>query len=158
MTLQPPDEGVLRAWYAMQVRLADDDHYGHVNNAVYYEYFDTAINGWLTDTMGLSVRELPALGVVVASSCRYLRELHFPNKLKVGIAVARVGVTSVTYHPAIFRIESDGQSTLCAHGEFAHVYVDPQTRRPVPVPDQVRAALATAISNQAPEIAAATSE
>lgn len=148
MTLQPPDQDAIRAWYDLQVRLADDDHYGHVNNAVYYEYFDTAINGWLTNTMGVSVRGLPALGVVVASSCRYIRELHFPNKLRVGIAVAKVGATSVTYHPAIFRVEDDGWSTLCAHGEFVHVYVDPETRRPVPVPDQVRAALATAAANQ----------
>ena len=131
------------AWYEERVRLADDDHYGHVNNAVYYEYFDTAINGWLIEAMGVSVRDLPALGVVVASSCRFHRELSFPDRVKVGIRVSRVGRTSVAYSPAAFR-EREGEQRLelCATGEFVHVYVDPVTRRPVEVPRQVLDAVA----------------
>ncbi|MEV6218196.1 thioesterase family protein [Nocardia sp. NPDC051833] len=143
MTRTQPDPTDLRAWYDLRVRLADDDHYGHVNNAVYYEYFDSAINGWLIENLdGVRVRDLPALGVVVSSSCQFLRELHFPDRLRVGIAVARVGRSSVTYRPAIFLFGDGGALTLCAHGEFVHVYVDPQTRRPVPVPEAVRALVA----------------
>ena len=139
MTLPPPDPATLHAWCELRVRLADDDHYGHVNNAVYYEYFDSAINGWLIENLdGVRLCDLPALGVVVSSSCQFLRELHFPNRLRVGIGVARIGRTSVTYRPAIFLLGDDGQLTLCAHGEFVHVHVDPQTRRPVPVPGAVR--------------------
>lgn len=139
MSTREFDPEALHAWYDLQVRLADDDHYGHVNNAVYYEYFDSAINGWLIENLGgIRVRDLSALGVVVASSCRFLRELHFPNRLRVGIGVERLGRSSVTYRPAIFLLEEDGQLTLCAEGEFVHVYVDPQTRRPVPIPDEVR--------------------
>ncbi|MEV0336946.1 thioesterase family protein [Nocardia sp. NPDC050717] len=143
MTPPQPDPATQHAWYDLRVRLADDDHYGHVNNAVYYEYFDSAINGWLIESLdGVRVRDLPALGVVVSSSCQFVRELHFPNRLRVGIAVARVGRSSVTYRPAIFLLGDDGGLTLCAHGEFVHVYVDPHTRRPVPVPEAVRALVA----------------
>lgn len=139
MSTAEPTPADCGAWYDLRVRLADDDHYGHVNNARYYEYFDTAINGWLIEAMGVSVRDLPALGVVVSSACQFRRELHFPNHLKVGISVQRVGTSSVTYAPAIFRVEPDTSLTLCASGEFVHVYVDPETRRPVPIPDQVLA-------------------
>jgi acyl-CoA thioester hydrolase len=137
MSTSEPIPADFGGWYDLRVRLADDDHYGHVNNARYYEYFDTAVNGWLIEAMGVSVRDLPALGVVVASSCHFLRELHFPNRLKVGIRVGRVGSSSVTYTPAIFRVEPEGALTLCATGEFVHVYVDPDSRRPVPIPAQV---------------------
>lgn len=139
LTTHEPDAASVHAWYDLRVRLADDDHYGHVNNAVYYEYFDSGINGWLIQKLGgVRVRDLPALGVVVSSSCNFIRELHFPNKLRIGIGVERIGRTSVTYSPTIFLLENDGQLTLCAEGKFVHVYVDPQTRRPVPIPDEVR--------------------
>jgi len=139
MTVHTPDGKLPNTWYDLRVRLADDDHYGHVNNAVYYEYFDSGINGWLTEQLGgVRLRDLSALGVVVSSSCRFIRELHFPNKIRVGIKVEQIGRTSITYRPEIFLVENDGKLTLCAVGEFVHVYVDPETRRPTPIPDQVR--------------------
>lgn len=142
MTDQAASEEValddIPAWWDLQVRLADDDHFGHVNNARYYEYFDSAINGHLTERIGVRVKDLPALGVVVSSSCRFRQELHFPDRLRVGIRVARLGTSSVVYRPVLCRVGSDGELTVAATGEFVHVYVDPRTRRPVPIPDQVR--------------------
>ena len=125
----------------MQTRWADNDHYGHVNNVTYYSYFDSAVNGWLMATTGVDIRELEAIGVVAETSCRYLAELSFPDRLQVGIAVDRLGTRSITYQLAIFREDTDGILTPAATGRFVHVYVDPRTRRPVQVPDEVRKAV-----------------
>lgn len=118
-------------------RLADNDEYGHVNNSVYYQYFDTAVNSWLIAETGSHVLDLPAYGVVVSSSCQYLRQVRFPDQLAVGIDVARIGRTSVSYELGLFLDEEI--PVLCALGTFVHVYVDPQERRPVPIPERVLA-------------------
>lgn len=138
-TLQPRDFPVLRH---MSTRWADNDHYGHINNVVYYEFFDTAVNGWLMATSSLDIRRLPAIGVVAETSCRYLRELAYPTDIAVGIRLERLGTSSVTYRLAIFETTPDGcNPEACAIGRFVHVYVDAQTRRPVPIPEQVRTAV-----------------
>lgn len=124
----------------MQTRWADNDHYGHVNNVTYYSYFDSAVNGWLMATTGVDIRELDAIGVVAETSCRYLSELSFPDRLQVGLAVHRLGTSSVTYSLAIFR-EADGTLQPAATGRFVHVYIDIQTRQPVPIPEQIRKAV-----------------
>jgi acyl-CoA thioester hydrolase len=124
-------------WRPMPTRWADNDQYGHANNVVYYSWFDTAVNGWLIDAVGADVRDLPAIGIVAETSCRYLSPVGFPDALDVGLAVERVGRTSITYRLAVFR---DGAPEPAAVGRFVHVYVDPATRRPVPVPDGVRSA------------------
>ena len=121
------------------LRWNDDDAYGHVNNAVHYLLFDTAVNGWLAEAVGGDVRALPALGVVAETGCRYLGELRFPDAVTAGVALERLGRTSVAYRLALFGQASDGPAAV---GRFVHVYVDPATRRPVPVPDAVRDALA----------------
>jgi acyl-CoA thioester hydrolase len=118
-------------------RWADEDVYGHVNNAVHYLIFDTAVNGWLIETIG-DIRALPALGVVAETSCRYIGELHFPEVAAVGLALARLGDRSVTYQLSLF---GERGSSPVAIGRFVHVYVDRETRRPVPVPDEVRGAV-----------------
>ncbi len=126
----------------MQTRWADNDHYGHVNNVTYYSYFDSAVNGWLMATTGVDIRELEAIGVVAETSCRYLAELSFPDRLQVGIAVDRLGTRSITYQLAIFREGADGGALVpAATGRFVHVYVDARTRRPVPIPDEIRKAV-----------------
>ena len=134
-TLRPSDFRVLRT---VPTRWSDEDTYGHVNNAVHYQLFDTAVNGWLIDTIG-DVRALAALGVVAETSCRYLGELHFPEVVTVGLALERLGDRSVTYRLALF---GERASAPVAYGRFVHVYVDRDDRRPVPVPDEVRAAVA----------------
>ena len=123
----------------LATRWADDDVYGHVNNVVYYAFFDTAVNGWLISATGLDIRTLPAIGVVVETSCRFFASLAFPEPVECGLALERLGTTSVTYRLAIF----GSGAAAAATGRFVHVYVDAATRRPVPVPDVVRAALAT---------------
>jgi acyl-CoA thioester hydrolase len=127
-------------------RWADNDMFGHLNNAVYYELFDTAINAWISTTTGLDPLSAPWLGVVAESGCRYFAELAFPDPLVVGLAVARLGTTSVTYRLAVFTPpdEPGPPSTVAAVGHWVHVYVDRTSRRPVPIPESIRALLATA--------------
>ncbi|MCW2511306.1 MAG: putative 4-hydroxybenzoyl-CoA thioesterase [Mycobacterium sp.] len=120
-------------------RWADNDMFGHLNNAVYYELFDTAINAWLNTEAGVDPVTAPWLGVVAESGCRYFAELQFPDPLVVGLAVTRLGTSSVTYRLALFK---PGEAeTVAAVGHWVHVYVDRTTRRPVPVPDAIRAVL-----------------
>jgi acyl-CoA thioester hydrolase len=119
-------------------RWHDDDVYGHVNNVVYYAYFDTAVNGYLIDASGTNIRNLPAIGIVAETACRYLRPVSFPDRLDVGLAVARLGRSSVTYHLAVLR---EDENEPAAVGRFVHVYVDRATRRPVAVPDVLRRVL-----------------
>ena len=124
----------------MPTRWADDDAYGHANNVVYYAWFDTTVNGWLMDATGTDVRRLPAIGVVAETSCRYLAPVGFPDQLEIGLGLDRVGGRSVTYRLAVFRA---GEELPSALGRFVHVYVDATTRRPVPVPEVIRGALAS---------------
>ncbi|TQF65746.1 acyl-CoA thioesterase [Rhodococcus spelaei] len=128
--------------WPVPTRWADNDHYGHVNNVTYYSYFDTAVNAYLIAESGVDIRDLPAIGVVAETSCRYLRELSFPDQLHVGLAVERLGTRSVVYSLAIFRDAPDGGLEPAATGRFVHVYVDAASRRPVPIPAEVRAAVA----------------
>jgi acyl-CoA thioester hydrolase len=122
----------------ISTRWADNDVYGHVNNVVYYSYFDTAVNGWLMEATGTDIRLLPAIGVVAETSCRFLSPLSFPDLVVAGLRLRRLGRSSVTYEIALFRGDDEAPAGL---GSFVHVYVDSATRRPVPVPDLIRDAL-----------------
>jgi len=122
----------------ISTRWHDNDHYGHVNNVVYYEYFDTAVNGWLIEATGTDIRNLPAIGIVAETSCRFLRELSFPDTVHAGLAVEKLGNSSVIYRIGLFRNDETEPAAL---GRFVHVYVDAASRRPVPLPGQIRAAL-----------------
>ncbi len=121
-------------------RWSDDDRYGHVNNVVHYSWFDTAVNGELIERLGHDTRQLPAIGLVVETGCRYLAPLGFPDRLEVGIAVTSIGRSSISYELAVFR---EGEDRPASVGRFVHVYVDRDERTTtVPVPDEVRAAVA----------------
>ena len=126
-------------WRQATTRWADDDAYGHMNNAVYYELFDTAVNAHLFEATGLNVRALPAIGVVAETSCRYFREIGFPEPVDMGLAVERVGRSSVVYRIGLFQGESD---EAAAEGRFVHVYVDnehgPGNRPVAPLPEEIR--------------------
>ncbi len=128
------------AWRRMTTRWADDDVYGHMNNATYYELFDTAVNAHLIEATGTDIRTLPAVGLVAETSCRYFREVGFPEPVDLGLAVERVGQSSVVYRVGLF--QGDAQEAN-AEGRFVHVYVDNTVtggRRPVvPIPSAVRA-------------------
>jgi acyl-CoA thioester hydrolase len=125
--------------YTLDTRWNDNDHYGHVNNATYFEYLDTAVNGWLMRATGTDIRELPAIGIVASTGCDYFLEIGFPDTLEIGLATSRVGNSSVTYRLGVFRV---GDPDLRALAHFVHVYVDARTRRPVPIPESVRQAVA----------------
>ena len=118
-------------------RWSDVDAYVHVNNAVHYAVFDTAVNAWLMEASGTDVRRLPAVGLVVETSCRYFAELGFPEPITAGLRVEHRGRTSVVYRLALFGAGEEP----AAVGRFVHVYVDVATRRPVPPPEPVRRAL-----------------
>lgn len=128
--------------WPVTTRWTDNDMFGHLNNAVYYALFDTAINGWINTTVGLDPITAPWLGVVAESGCQYFAELKFPDPLTVGLAVTRLGTSSVTYRLALF---GEGAAEVAAVGRWVHVYVDRDTRRPVPIPDAVRTLLETAV-------------
>lgn len=119
-------------------RWGDNDVYGHVNNAVYYTYLDTVVNGLLIERGLLDLAGSPAIGVVVETGCRFHRPLVFPEAIEVGLRVARLGNTSVRYELGLFR---RGEATPSASAHFVHVYVDRGSRRPVPLPSEVRRAL-----------------
>jgi acyl-CoA thioester hydrolase len=108
-----------------------------MNNVVHYLMFDTAVNGWLIEASGTDIRALPAIGLVVETSCRYFAQLRFPEIVTAGVGLERLGTSSVTYRLALFGADE----APAAVGRFVHVYVDQQTRRPVPVPDVIRSAL-----------------
>lgn len=129
------DFAVLRA---IATRWSDNDHYGHVNNVVYYSFFDTAVNGWLIDATGVDIRELPEIGLVVATDCEFLAPLSFPDPVVAGLRLERLGRSSVRYQIGLFRADDPAPAGL---GHFTHVYVDRATRRPVPVPEVIRTAL-----------------
>ena len=134
----PERRDEFRVLRTITTRWMDNDQYGHVNNVVYYSYFDTAVNGYLLEASGCDIRELPAIGIVAETSCRFLRELSFPDTVHAGLALERLGNSSVVYRIGLFRNEDSEPAAL---GRFVHVYVDSVTRRPVPVPGEVRRAL-----------------
>jgi acyl-CoA thioester hydrolase len=126
--------------YVLEIptRWADNDVYGHVNNATYYGYFDTAVNRHLTDHGLLSPTESAVIGIVVETGCRFHRSLAFPDVIEAALRVAKIGNSSVTYELALFR---KGDREPAASGHFVHVYVDRATRRPAPIPPPVRTEL-----------------
>jgi len=116
----------------------DNDHYGHVNNVAYYSFFDTAVNGFLIEATGTDIRDLPAIGIVAESSCKFLSAISFPDTISAGLAIEKLGTKSVVYRIALFR--GDDQEP-CAIGRFVHVYVNRETRRPVEIPSVIKDAL-----------------
>jgi acyl-CoA thioester hydrolase len=119
-------------------RWADNDVYGHLNNTIYYAAMDSTINSWMIDNGLLDIEAGAVLGVCAASSCRFAASASFPDVLSLELSVGRLGNTSVTWTLAISR-ERDGLAL--ATGEFVHVFVDRKTRRPVPIPANLRATI-----------------
>lgn len=126
-------------WYmTIATRWADNDAYGHVNNTVFYQWFDTAVNQWLVQAGLLDIEAGDLIGLVVETGCAYFAPLSFPGEIDVGIAVDRLGSSSVTYRIGVF---GAGETEPAAQGHFTHVYVGRDGRRPVPLPDDWRAKL-----------------
>src|SRR5437667_12690914 len=128
-----------RRFLAIPTRWMDNDTYGHVNNVVFYAYFDTAVNEHLIREGGLDIRNGPTIGVVVETACRFMRPLSFPDIIDAGLRVAKLGNSSVAYDIGLFR---HGHDEAAATGRFVHVWIDRLTRRPTPPTPTIRAALA----------------
>lgn len=119
-------------------RWADNDVYGHINNAVYYFYFDTVVNRFLIDNGLLDIGKSKTIGLVVETGCNYFAPAAFPDNIKAALRVAKLGTSSVTYEIALFK---NDDTTAAAQGHFVHVYVDEKTRRPVAIDENMRAKL-----------------
>ncbi len=139
-----PDEVPTRAeyvvWRTATTRWSDDDVYGHMNNARYFELIDTAVNAHLADATGTDIRSLPAVGVVAEVSCRYFREIGYPDPVEMGLVVDKLGTSSVIYRIGLFQGDGD---EAAAEGRFVHVYVDNTggARAVTPRPEEIRAAV-----------------
>ncbi|SDZ94343.1 acyl-CoA thioesterase [Rubrimonas cliftonensis] len=140
--LLPPDRPLREAFpvrFASPTRWRDDDLFGHMNNVVYYEYFDTAVNRWLVEGARFDVLRGPVIGLVGETACRYFAAVGFPQTVETGLRVERAGTSSVTYRLALFGAGAEA-AAVC---RYVHVYVDRETRRPAPLPQAFRDALAT---------------
>jgi acyl-CoA thioester hydrolase len=132
----PPSTRADYAYFLpIPTRWMDNDVYGHVNNVVYYAYFDTVINRWLVDEGGLDIHGGSVIGLCVESQCRYLAPASYPQELEAGLRVGKLGRTSVRYEIGIFL---RGSQEPCAFGHFVHVFVERESRRATPVPEKIR--------------------
>jgi acyl-CoA thioester hydrolase len=127
-----------RRFQAIPTRWADNDVYGHVNNVVYYSYFDTVVNQYLIEQRALDLVNSTVIGLVVETQCEYFAPISFPDVVHAGLRVAKLGNSSVRYEIGLFRNE---ENTASAQGYFIHVYVDRASRRPIAVPADMRVAL-----------------
>ena len=133
----PQPRSAYRAFRSISTRWADNDVYGHVNNVVYYSWFDTAVNAHLIEQGVLDIHAGGTIGLVIETQCNYFAPLAFPQTVEAGIRVAKLGGSSVRYEVGLF---AQGEAMTAAAGHFVHVYVDRDTRRPVPVPAPRRTA------------------
>lgn len=134
----PAGRGDYRHFLAITTRWMDNDVYRHVNNVVYYSYFDTVVNQYLVDRGVLDIEKSPVIGLVVETQCHYFSPIAFPDTVHAGLRVAKLGTSSVRYEIGIFR-NADMQAA--AQGHFVHVYVDRASGRPTPLPATLRSAL-----------------
>lgn len=129
-----------RVFRDMGTRWMDNDVYGHVNNVVYYSWFDTAVNAHLIEQGALDIHQGAVIGFVVETRCNYFAPLAFPQTVQAGLRVAHLGSSSVRYEVGLF---AEGSDTAAACGHFVHVYVDRATQRPVPLPESLKNTLET---------------
>ncbi|MEO8154678.1 MAG: thioesterase family protein [Rhizobacter sp.] len=135
---QPDGRDAYRHFTPLTTRWMDNDAYGHLNNVVYYSFFDTAVNRYLIEAGALDIRHGEVIGLVVETHCNYFASIEFPHAVEAGIRVAHMGSSSVRYEIGIFSV---GEPLVAARGHFIHVYVDRTTRRPAPLPPALLKAL-----------------
>jgi acyl-CoA thioester hydrolase len=134
----PAPRSEYRAFRGISTRWMDNDVYGHVNNVVYYSWFDTVVNGHLIEQGALDIEHGAVIGLVVETQCNYFAPLAFPQNIDAGLRVSRLGRSSVRYEIGLF---ARGEPLTAASGHFVHVYVDRATRRPTVLPDKLKAVL-----------------
>jgi acyl-CoA thioester hydrolase len=135
---QPEGRDAYRHFTPLATRWMDNDAYGHLNNVVYYSLFDTAVNRYLIEAGALDIHTGQTIGLVVETHCNYFASIQFPQMIEAGIRVTHVGSSSVRYEVGIFAV---GEPVVAACGHFVHVYVNRDTRRPVPLPEALNTAL-----------------
>jgi acyl-CoA thioester hydrolase len=135
-----PTRADYRHFLEIPTRWGDNDAYAHINNVVYYSFFDTVVSRFLLESGAIDLKTSPVIGVVVETGCRYLAPIAFPDLVTAGLRVARIGNTSIRYEIGIF---SNAEDQASAEGQFIHVYVDRETQtRPTPLPQALRDAVA----------------
>jgi acyl-CoA thioester hydrolase len=136
----PRGRDAYRWFMTVAMRWSDNDAYGHVNNTIFYQWFDTAVNHWLVEAGLLDIEHGDPIGLVVETGCSYFAPLSFPGEVEIGIAVDRLGSSSVTYRIGVF---GAGQADPASQGHFTHVYVARDSRRPTTLPENWRSKLKT---------------
>lgn len=135
MRVEAKNRNEYRHFHEITTRWMDNDAYGHVNNVVYYSWFDTVVNQFLIANGALDIDHSPVIGLVVETQCNYFASVAFPEQVTAGLSVTRLGTSSVRYEVSIFR---EDEETASAQGHFIHVYVDRISRKPVPIPARMR--------------------
>jgi acyl-CoA thioester hydrolase len=135
---QPEGRGGYKAFRTIPTRWMDNDAYGHVNNVVYYSWFDTAVNAHLIEQGALDIHAGDTIGLVIETQCNYFAPVEFPQVVEAGLRVAKLGSSSVRYEVGLFL---QGESMTAAKGHFIHVYVDRASRRPTPLPERLKRVL-----------------
>jgi acyl-CoA thioester hydrolase len=138
----PEPRSAYKVFRTIGTRWMDNDAYGHVNNVVYYSWFDTAVNAYLIEQGVLDIHQGATIGLVIETQCNYFSPLAFPQVVHAGIRVARLGSSSVRYEVGLF---AEGEPLTAAKGHFIHVYVDKLNRRPVPLPLNLKSVLETLV-------------
>jgi acyl-CoA thioester hydrolase len=140
MKVEPKRRGDFRYFQSIGTRWMDNDVYGHVNNVVYYSWFDTVVNQFLVTHGVLDIEHSPVIGLVIETQCNYFAPISFPDQITAGVCVTKLGHSSVRYEVGIFRADEEGAS---AQGHFVHVYVDRATRKTAAIPADMRALLSS---------------
>lgn len=140
MRPQAKSRSDFKYFHAITTRWMDNDAYGHVNNVVYYSWFDTVVNQFLIVNNVLDIERSPVIGLVIETQCNYFASVAFPERVTAGLRVTKLGNSSVRYEVGIFR---EGEESASAQGHFVHVYVDRDSRKPSAIPDDMRSLLQT---------------
>ncbi|HJV82254.1 thioesterase family protein [Noviherbaspirillum sp.] len=140
MRPQAKSRSDFKYFHAITTRWMDNDAYGHVNNVVYYSWFDTVVNQFLIVNNVLDIERSPVIGLVIETQCNYFASVAFPERVTAGLRVTKLGKSSVRYEVGIFR---GGEENASAQGHFVHVYVDRDSRKPGAIPDDMRSLLQT---------------
>jgi acyl-CoA thioester hydrolase len=141
MTERPkPDKKSAYPYFqTMTTRWMDNDSYRHMNNTMYYSFFDTIVNQYLIENDVLDVEKSPMIGLVAETTCRYFKSIGFPSKINVGLRVGHLGNSSIRYEIGLFK---DGEDEASAQGHFVHVYVERESGRPTAIPEKMKSVVA----------------
>jgi acyl-CoA thioester hydrolase len=130
-----PKKDKYKYFIGIETRWNDNDSYGHVNNAIYYEYMDTVVNNYLIESQITNSDENSPIGFVVSNSCNYFRPIKYPDTLNIGLRIIKIGTSSVTYDVGIFK---NNETEASARGSYVHVYVDKKMRKPIYISDKMK--------------------